>query len=246
MRALAPLVAAAAVGVAAPAAAAPPPARPKDGVSHLQQLIWRGRVVYCGGAHGRLVALTFDDGPGPYTDSLVAVLRRSHVRATFFMVGSRVAIWPAQARAAARVGVLGVHTWSHAHLPAMRPRDVKADLLRTQREILRRTNTYSSLFRPPYEETTRRVDKVAQTLNMLQVRWNVDAGDSLPGASFARTLAAVDAGLRPGAIVLLHDAHPWTASATAEIIRELRARHLKPVTLPDLLERDPPSPTERC
>lgn len=237
MRRVALLVAAGSVAFGAAGAVRAPAA---DGPSRLQRLIWRGLPVYCGAPRGRVVALTFDDGPGPYTTRLLAALRRGHAPATFFFVGSRLAYWPAEGRAAARYGSVGVHTWTHAHLPALRPRAVKADLLRTQREILRRTGTLSSLFRPPYEESTARVDKVAQTLNLLQVRWSVDSGDSLAGASPGATLARVGAGLRPGAIVLMHDAHPWTPDVVAAVLRDLRARKLRPVTVQELLERDPP------
>jgi peptidoglycan/xylan/chitin deacetylase (PgdA/CDA1 family) len=46
--------------------------------------------------------------------------------------------------------------------------------------------------------------------------------------------------VRPGSIVLLHDAHPWTAQAVRLILRNLKRQHLHPVTLQTLLELDPP------
>src|SRR5919198_1527421 len=100
-----------------------------------QQLMYGAKPVYCAGARGRSLALTFDDGPGPYTLRLVRVLRKERARATFFLVGSRVGMWPDSARAAARVGALGNHTWSHPHLAGLAPRAVRAELEQTQRII---------------------------------------------------------------------------------------------------------------
>src|SRR3954453_8699082 len=69
---------------------------------------------------GRVVALTFDDGPGPQTAELLAELKRLHARATFFVVGSMAAIRPQVVRAEKRAGMqIGNHTWSHAPLPTL-------------------------------------------------------------------------------------------------------------------------------
>ena len=212
---------------AVPAAAAPAP-------------VGYGKQVYCGGGTLPYVALTFDDGPGIYTPALVATLRRAHAQGTFFVVASRLRYWSAAARAAARVGMLGNHTWDHPHLARLRPAAVMTELRRAQNEIASRTGQWTPYFRPPYEEATRAVERAARVLGLVDVRWSVDSGDSLPGATAARTIARATAGLRPGAIVLLHDAHPWTPAATRAIVRAIRRRHLKPVTLARMLTLDPP------
>lgn len=231
------LAAVATAALALPAAAAPPAG---DGPSRLLQLIWRGTPVYCGGGTRPWVALTFDDGPGPWTTELAASLRRVHARATFFLVGSRVATWPDGARADADAGVLGNHTWTHAHLPRLSTAAVRRQLWWTQLEVLRTTGTLPALFRPPYEQANVRVDGVARKLNLLDLRWDVDAGDAFRGATLASTVRRVLSAVRPGSIVLLHDAHPWTAAAAAAIVRGLRARRLRPVSVTALLEADPP------
>ena len=139
---------------------------------------------------------------------------------------------------------MGVHTWTHAHLPRLKPARVRDELLRTQLAIFRTTRQLASVFRPPYEQATVRDDRIAESLNLLDVRWNVDSLDSRHGATSASAVAAVAASVGPGSIVLLHDAHSWTGDAVRGILRVLRARHLRAVSLPDLIERDPP--TGRC
>jgi peptidoglycan-N-acetylglucosamine deacetylase len=199
-----------------------------------------GKQVYCGGGRARFVALTFDDGPGPYTPRLVGALRRHHAQATFFVIGNRLRYWSSYARAEAKVGELGNHSWDHPHLATLRPAAVMRELRSTQEQIARSTGQWPPFFRPPYEEATRAVERAARVLGLIDVRWSADSGDSLPGATPARTIARADAALRPGAIILLHDSHPWTADVAASILRTARARHLRAVTLSRMLTLDPP------
>ena len=139
------------------------------------------------------MSLTFDDGPSPFTEGIVAALRAGQARATFFDVGNRLAFWPDAVRATATVGSMGVHTWTHAHLPRLKPARVRDELLRTQLAIFRTTRQLASVFRPPYEQATVRDDRIAESLNLLDVRWNVDSLDSRHGATSASAVAAVAA-----------------------------------------------------
>jgi peptidoglycan/xylan/chitin deacetylase (PgdA/CDA1 family) len=226
------------VGVVLAGALALPPV---DELPTPQRLMYEAKPVYCANPRGRNLALTFDDGPSPYTLRLARVLRREHARATFFLVGSRVGVWPDAARAAARVGALGNHTWSHAHLLRLSPSGVRAELVQTQRIIGRTVGTVPRVFRPPYEEASVADDRIARSLGLLDIRWSVDARDSHAGArprAIVRTLKPL---LRPGAIVLLHDLHPWTPAVARALIREARRRGLRLVTVPDLLARQPPT-----
>ena len=119
------------------AAAMPVPAQ----LPTVPRLIQAAEPVYCAGARGHSFALTFDDGPSPYTPALVRELRRAHARATFFDVGSRVGLWPVAARASARVGEIGNHTWSHARLPGLAPTAARTELVEAETAITRATGT---------------------------------------------------------------------------------------------------------
>jgi peptidoglycan/xylan/chitin deacetylase (PgdA/CDA1 family) len=214
--------------------------RPAD-LPTVPRLIQAAEPVYCAGTRGRGFALTFDDGPSPYTLRLVRVLRREHARATFFEVGSRVGIWPGGARASTRVGELGNHTWSHAHLPRLSNRDAWRELEWTQRAIGRTVGGVPRLFRPPYAEARPVDDLLGRELGLLDVRWSIDGGDSLVGATPRSTISAVVKRLRPGAIVLLHDLHPWTPEVAQAVLRAARQKGLRAVTVSELLGRQPPS-----
>jgi peptidoglycan-N-acetylglucosamine deacetylase len=224
----------------AAAAALPAPAQ----LPTVQRLIQAAQPVYCAGPRGRNFALTFDDGPSPYTLRLVRVLRRAHARATFFDIGSRLSLWPVAVRASARAGELGNHTWSHAHLAGLSSADARRELVLAQRAIGRDVGVAPRLFRPPYAEAEPVDDLLGRELHLLDVRWSVDAGDSRTGASPRAVARTVIAGLHPGAIVLLHDPHPWTAAIVRAALRSARHRHLRAVTVSTLLARQPPSATQ--
>src|SRR5262249_16897195 len=65
----------------------------------------------------KCVALTFDDGPGPYTDRLLQIFRDNDAKATFFLIGNKVAANPAGAKRIADAGMeIGNHTWEHPNM----------------------------------------------------------------------------------------------------------------------------------
>jgi peptidoglycan/xylan/chitin deacetylase (PgdA/CDA1 family) len=184
-----------------------------------------GAVVYCGGRRKPLVALTFDDGPSRYTRQVVAELRRFHARGTFFLVGERLGYWRGALRAASRAGAIGDHTWTHAYLRTLDATGLRNQIGRTRAAEIGRTGRRILLFRPPYGARTPAGDAYVRRLGMLQVLW--DVADSA-------------AGIRPGSIVVLHDTRPETLTLLRGILRSLRTRHLRAVTVPELLATDPP------
>ncbi len=191
----------------------------------VERLARLGATVYCGGRHGRLVALTFDDGPSRYSRAVAAELRHAHARGTFFLVGERLGYWRGALRAEVGVGVLGDHTWTHAPLASLGTRALREEIGRTRAAESGRTGRRVLLFRPPYGVRTRAADALVRRLGMLQVLWDVDD---------------VATGIRPGSIVLLHDTWPDSVGLLRRILHELRARNLRAVTVPELIANDPP------
>ncbi len=96
------------------------------------------------------------------------------------------------------------------------------------------------LFRPPYGAHDATVDGVARAHGLLEILWNVDSADSL-GASYAQIERNVIAGMRPGAIILMHENHGQTIRAMLAIFAALQRKHLRAVSVPQLLSDDPPS-----
>ena len=78
----------------------------------MRGLVARGRPVYCAGRERREVALTFDDGPGPYTRLVLAKLRKHHLSATFFVVARNITLVKGATREERLLGAVGDHTFT--------------------------------------------------------------------------------------------------------------------------------------
>jgi peptidoglycan/xylan/chitin deacetylase (PgdA/CDA1 family) len=204
------------------------------------RLLRLGLPIYCAGHRGHEVALTFDDGPGPYTHLAIRKLARARERATFFDVGRSMDLYPGYLRRELRVAALGDHTYTHPALTALAPRQIRWQLSATALKIEAQTGRHVELWRAPYELHNATVDRIAQRLDLLQILWDVDSRDSL-GASYASIIKNVEAGLHPGAIIELHENRGQTIRALTTLLPALHRRHLLSVPLPELLASDPPT-----
>jgi peptidoglycan/xylan/chitin deacetylase (PgdA/CDA1 family) len=206
----------------------------------MRRLIALGRPIYCAPRRGDEVALTFDDGPGPYTRLVLAKLRKHHVHATFFVVGRNIPLVPGAIRAEAAAGAVGDHTFTHPLLTGLPGAAAEAEIVSTQRDLEGASGAPVVLFRPPYGGRDATVDGIAREHGLLEILWTVDSADSL-GANYAQIERNVIGGLRPGAIILMHENHGQTVRALLAIFAALKRRHLHAVSLPQLLTDDPPS-----
>jgi peptidoglycan/xylan/chitin deacetylase (PgdA/CDA1 family) len=196
--------------------------------------------VYCGGHKGRYVALTFDDGPNATTRSVISTLRRYHARATFFVLGKNVRGRSRTIRQERALGAVANHSWSHPDLTRYSAAGISDQLMSTQAAIKRAGGGRPTLFRPPYGAHNATVDAAARSLGLTQILWSIDSYDSR-GYSTADIAHTVLKLVQPGAIILMHDVIPATARALPRILRILKARRFKLVTVGELLARDPPS-----
>jgi peptidoglycan/xylan/chitin deacetylase (PgdA/CDA1 family) len=206
----------------------------------VRELIALGRPIYCAGRHGNEVALTFDDGPGPYTRLVLAKLRKHGVSATFFDVGRNIDLVRHATRQEREQGALGDHTFTHPLLTSLAAAEAEQEIVRTQAALTRSSGGPVFLFRPPYGAHDATVDRTVREHGMLQILWTVDSADSL-GANYAQIERNVIGGLRGGAIILMHENHGQTVRALLNIFAALQRKHLNAVSVPQLLTDDPPS-----
>jgi peptidoglycan/xylan/chitin deacetylase (PgdA/CDA1 family) len=196
-----------------------------------------------GGTAGRDVALTFDDGPGPYTPEVLDVLEREHVPATFFVIGQEIHDFGTSTEREIRDGfVIGDHTQNHPMMAQLSKHDQHEQLFEQAARIELLGGHKPILFRPPYGSFDTTTFHLLHQMHMLMVLWSVDTDDyELPGVE--AIVHRVLEGAKPGAIFLMHDAggnRAETVAALPTIIRELRARNFHLVTVPQLLADDPP------
>jgi peptidoglycan/xylan/chitin deacetylase (PgdA/CDA1 family) len=215
-------------------------ARQRAAVARLFKL---GLPIYCAGGTGHYVALTFDDGPSEHTPGFLDVLRNAGARATFFIVGGNMVSeeLASYARADTKLGALGDHTWTHANLVQLSDADVVDQIGRAKRAIKAATHAPVLFFRPPFAARNATVARVAASFGLVQILWNVDSRD-WTGQPAGTTANIVLQGLKPGAIILMHDTRPNTIDALRyTILPTLKLRGLRAVTLPELFALDPPS-----
>lgn len=221
------------------AAATPAPAAAVTSVLAYTQFVKEG------GDRGRDIALTFDDGPGPYTPEVLDVLERFHVHATFFVIGKMLRYFSASVEREIRDGdAIGDHTETHPEMALLSAHEQHEQLYEQIARIELLGGPRPDLFRPPYGSFDATTMHELHKLHLLMVLWSVDTNDyELPGVQ--AIVSSALGGAHPGAIILMHDAggdRSETVAALPTIIRRLRGRGYRLVTVPELLRDDPPAP----
>jgi peptidoglycan/xylan/chitin deacetylase (PgdA/CDA1 family) len=239
-------------GTQAPAApsagthVAGPPAAPQQGAQatdNIKKLVALGLPIYCAGPKGNAVAFTFDDGPGPYTHYAVKKLTQAGERATFFVVGKSMDAFPGWLPRELKVAAIGDHSATHPDLLGLSPDEVRSQLATTKQKIEASSGQPVELWRPPYGARNTTIDHIGQSLGMLEILWSTDSADSL-GAEWDGIIRNVEAGLHPGAIILMHENRGQTIRALTTILPYLQQHHMRSVSLPELFASDPPSPDQ--
>lgn len=208
------------------------------------QLEMFGSVISRGDARGGGVALTFDDGPHPVTTrGVLDVLARAGVTATFFVVGEKAARHPDVLRAIVDGGhTIGVHGYRHDRLYSLLPpRQVSADIERTRDAVERAVGIRPRWFRPPVGQVSPRTAAGAWRAGAPIVVWSARGFDGVSAANPERVARRIERGLRPGAIVLLHDAAerddfvPASIAALPRVLQSLEKKGLRVVPLGELI-----------
>ena len=174
-----------------------------------------------------VIALTFDDGPGPYTPQVLSVLEQYHVPATFFEIGENVAQYPQYTQMVAAAGYpVEDHTWSHPDLSTLAAGQIATQIEQTQNEIRSVTGDTPACLRPPYDAWNSTVLDQISGQGLTAMSYSVDPRDwSLPGVS--AIVSRVVGAAFPGAVVDMHDgggARAETVAALPQIITDLRAQ----------------------
>lgn len=160
--------------------------------------------IACVATDEPVVALTFDDGPHPdYTPRLLDILDRFRARGTFFMIGEPAGRRPDLVQLVAGAGhAIGNHSWDHPVFPSL-PRRERWRQIRACQRIL--APHAARLFRPPYGVQSLALRLDALCLGFTLVMWSTEAKDWRDD-DHDRMAQRLGDTVRPGSIVLLHDA----------------------------------------
>lgn len=184
----------------------------------------------------KCIALTFDDGPTPYTDRLLKILRDNDARATFFLIGNKVAANPSGARRIAEAGMeIGSHTWEHPNLQTVPVADLPAQFTKANEAIAAATGRAPSLYRPAGGLSNDTVRATAGKLGMAEILWDVIPFDWDNDSNTAATRQILMTQIKPNSVVLLHDTYSSTVDVVYQFLPVLRANGYRLVTVSELL-----------
>ena len=187
----------------------------------------------------KIVALTFDDGPGPYTARLLDILKERQVPATFFVLGTRVDSYPEIIKRMGAEGhEIGNHSNSHKNLQAMSTiGQIKTEMDLCANKIHKLLGRYPTVMRCPYGSMDSEVKAYAKGAGVPLIQWDVDTRDwesRNVNAILNKTFSG--GGLSDGSIVLLHDIHKSTVDAIPTLIDRFKQKGYTFVTVSQLLQ----------
>lgn len=182
----------------------------------------------------KMVALTFDDGPGPYTTRLLNCLQKNGAKATFFMVGSSVPNYKSAVKKMVSMGCeLGNHSYSHPAFTSLSYSSRRSQVTQTNNNIYKACGKYPTVFRLPYGDGHNN-SSVLSSLGLPSIYWSLDTRDWANTGNPQHTVNAVLNSVKNGDIVLMHDIHRSTVEAAETIIPALKKRGFQMVTVSQL------------
>lgn len=179
----------------------------------------------------KLVAITFDDGPGPYTNKLLDILNANKAHTTFFMLGNNLEKYRSVVLNVYNSGnEIGYHSYAHTNFKRQDIATIKSELDQSNAILKNITGTTFSLIRPPYGSIN---NEIKEAIDASFILWSVDTEDWRHKDS-EYLLNYVLENIYAGAIILFHDIHTSSVDAMAKILPYLYVEGYQVVTVSDL------------
>lgn len=177
------------------------------------------------------MALTFDDGPGKFTDELLTILKQKNVQATFYVLGKNVVgNEDTMQKIHADGHEIGSHSWDHTSFLKLSASGIRSQIEKTDLAIKNTTGVTPTSFRPPYGAFNASVTKNA---NKSIIMWSVDSFD-WKNRNVEKNISTTMKQVHDGAIILYHDIHKPSVDTIAPLIDRIRAEGYEFLTVRDL------------
>lgn len=179
----------------------------------------------------KCVALTFDDGPGQFTDRLLDELKSEQAVATFFVLGKNVGKYPQSLeRMVAEGHQIGSHTYDHKDITKLTAEGIEHEVQWTEDAIFEAAGVKPEILRPPYGAHGVVYDRL---IPYPLVLWDVDTLDWKHHDPVKTVSIALDE-VQSGSIILMHDIHESSVQAVPDLVAKLRAEGYTLVTIDQL------------
>lgn|SRR5690625_5162594 len=201
------------------------------------QIKYPETMIYKAETNEKVVALTFDDGPDErYTPQILDVLKKHHVKATFFLLGSRADKYPEVVKRIHQEGhIIGNHSYWHPQFTKTGVQNMVWEINKSEKAISKAVHMETNLFRAPYGALNDELVKKLNEIGYKGIGWSIDSED-WKGHPKEKIKQRVLNSLHPGAIILMHSVGDVAATVEAvdELIPYLRKEGYYFVTVPDM------------
>lgn len=172
------------------------------------------------------------------TQQLIDILAKYNVKATFFVVGDWVDKYPESVKALSDAGheVMN-HSNTHPHMPQLSKEKMREELTECNNKIESVTGIKPILFRAPYGDYNNDVIQSIRECGCYTIQWDVDSLD-WKDLSAGEITKRVTEKVRPGSIVLFHNAAKHTPEALPTILEKLQSDGYSIVPISQLIYAD--------
>lgn len=214
-----------------------------------QAVLVRKNTFYRGRVSQKVVALTFDDGPSPkWTPLILDELKRSGIKATFFMIGEHVKKYPKIARRVASDGhEIGNHSFNHDVLIYYKMQELEKEIKDTEQIIKDATGVTTVYFRPPKAWLTSKEKEKIKAMGYKVILWSLNSKDWVTFDD-KYIIRYIMKNIRPGDIILFHDSggafsieggdRHETVATIFRLSEKLRDKGYQFVTVSELLKME--------
>lgn len=177
------------------------------------------------------IALTFDDGPGEYTEKLIEGLKERNVKATFFMTGENIELYKKLVKRVSEDGhLIGNHSYTHINLTAVPVKDALDEINKTNELIKSITGKMPEYIRPPYGAWNKYLEK---EVDMIEVLWDIDPVDWNTNNT-AKVTAHIISHAENDYIILLHDIFESSVDSALKVTDILKKDGYEFVTVDEI------------
>ena len=212
-------------------------------VSGLTDFQFFGTLIHRVDTTEPIIALTFDDGPTPHkTEQILQLLAAEQISATFFLTGKDIESHPDLLQKILAAGhQVGNHSYSHQRMLFKTPSFIAREIEKTDALLKAAGAPEPIYFRPPYGKKLFMLPRYLETHQRVAITWDV-APENFPQLTENPTLLAeyTLSQAKSGSIILLHvmyDSRATTMQAVPAIIRGLKAKGYRFVTVSELVHR---------
>lgn len=187
------------------------------------------------------IAITFDDGPSPYTAQLLDYLKEHGIKVTFFLVGNRLSSYPETLKRQVAEGhEIGYHSYAHVEQTTLSSAQITSDFEKSEAILKEITGAEFTLWRTPGGGYS---DRVLKCVDVPHIMWSVDSYDWKVRNTY-KVYANIMNQAHDGGIVLIHDLYSFSVNGAMLAMDELMAGDYEFVTVTEILSRDgtPPEP----